>query len=191
MARRDRNSTPRKTDGYVGNRHTAREQQQYAALSDKVGHKLAPAYADDIIMWKQCMPPPHILEQWLLDYEDGKWEVPDRIRQRVEAKLDRFHKQEHLSFMRRMLKAGNKALDPVEKTGDMKQPVILKYIADGVNQGYMLHQNQKPQQEQMNVGGLTINIGQKPPPRKLKAKESNQIIDGEFKLLPQPEEVSA
>jgi hypothetical protein len=85
-----------------------------------------------------------------------------------------------------MIKAGHRALDPVEESGDMKQPVILKYLADGVNQGMMLH-NQRAQQQDssVNLGGLTINVGNKPPPRKLRQKDVDQIIDGDFKLLPQ------
>ena len=184
---------PRKTEGYNAGRHTEREKQWYAALADVVGYSKAPEYADHIINWRQCRPPDSIMRDWLWDYDAGKWEVEDAIRSKVENKVQRFHKQEHMGFLRRMIKAGHRALDPVEADGDMKQPVILKYLADGVNQGMMLHNQRQPQSEGLSLGGLTINVGTRPPPRKLRQKDVDQalslqspeIIEGDFKLLPE------
>lgn len=182
----------RVTEGYWGNRHTEREKQWYAALSEKVGYKNAPKYADDIINWQQARPPDHLLARWLNEYDNGDWPIDDAIRVRVENKVDRFHKQEHMGFLRQMLKAGKKALAPLEATGDMRQPVILKYIADGVNQGFLMHNDRQKQTEGLQMGGLTINIGQKPPPRKLRQRDVDaiqggaldQIIEAEVRELP-------
>lgn len=177
---------PRKTTGYTGNSNTVKERRWYAALADKVGFRNAPKYVDDIIIWKQGRPPAHILENWLRDYDDAKFDVPDDIRVRVENRVERFHKQKHMGFLQRMIASGHRALDPVEETGDMKQPVILKYIADGVNQGMMLHSSRAAAaMETMGLGGLTINIGNKPPPRKLKQKDVDKIMDAEFSVIPE------
>lgn len=173
----------RTSKDYWGNNHTPRERMWYICLADKVGHLQAPKYADDIINWKQSRPPDHILQQWLIDYDDGKHIVDEAVRARVEAKVDRFHKQEHVTFLRQMMKAGKKAMEPVEEAGDMKQPVILKYIADGVNQGMLMHNARNQPVEALSLGGLTINVGQRPPPRKLRQKEVDQIIEGDFKVL--------
>jgi hypothetical protein len=175
---------PRLTEGYSGNRHTAREKQWYAALADTVGYKYAPKYCDDIINWKQARPPDHILKRWLEDYEDGAYTVDPAILAKVEARVQKFHKQEHVTFLRKLQKAGDKVADAVIKTGHTRQPVLIKYAADGANQGWLLHQQHRPSQELMNLAGLTINVGQRPPPRKLRPRDAEKIIEGEFKELP-------
>ena len=174
----------RVTVGWYPGSHSVKERQAYAALADRVGHRLAPDYADSIINWKLGRPPDKQLSAWLHEYEDEKWPVDDRVRSRVEHKVDRFHKQEHVNFLRQMMKAGRKALEPVEATGDMPQPVILKYIADGVNQGMMLHSARSQQTEQLSLGGLTINVGNRPTPKKLRAKQVEQVIEGVFTEVP-------
>ena len=171
-----------RTGWYPGN-HSIRERQMYAALADRVGHKQAPDYADHIINWRLGRPPDQVLARWLQECEDNAWTVEDGLRARIEARVDRFHKQDHITFVRQMIKAGRKAMSSVEETGDMAQPVILKYIADGVNQGMMLHSPRR-QEEQMSVGGLTINIGNKPPQRKLRPRQVEQLIEGTFTEIP-------
>lgn len=175
---------PRKLEGYTGNRHTIRERAWYLALAETVGYKDAPLYADDIINWHQGRPPDHILKRWLYEYDDGNHQYDDAVKTRVEQRVARLNKQRHMGFLQRMIKAGHRALDPVEEDGDMKQPVILKYIADGVNQGMLLHNQKQQQESSISLGGLTINVGKQPPPRKLRAKDVDAVVDGEFKLLP-------
>lgn len=174
----------RAVTGWVAGPFSQTERQWYAALADRVGHRLAPDYADAIINWRYGRPPDHILARWLQEYEDEKWTLDDRIRSRVEHKVDRFHKQEHMGFLRRLGKFGHAVMDEVAKNpGGMEQPVILKYVADGMNQGMMLHSTRR-QEEQISMGGLTINIGNKPPPRKLRPKQVEQMIEGTFTEVP-------
>ena len=174
---------PREREGYWGNKHTPREREWYIALAEKVGHQQAPNYADYIILWKQGRPPDNILEKWLFEHEDGDHTVSPRVQTRVDNKVDRHFKMKHILWLQKMMDAGIKAIEPVEETGEMAQPVLIKYLADGVNQGMMLHQTKiERQSDTIAFSGLTINVGKPPTPRKL--RQRNDTVDAEFKELP-------
>ena len=176
----------RDADGYYGGMHTVRERAWYLALSDKVGHKNAPDYADAIIVWHATRPGMPTLNQWQREYDDGLHHetITEDIRAKVGNRVDKHHKQEHRNWLRQMMKAGVKLIDSADEHGNISQPQSIKYLADGVNQGMLAQHEPGRTQGEVNLGGLTINVG-KPPPRKLRARDKpEQLIEAEFKELP-------
>lgn len=174
----------RLTVGWRAGNQSIKERQWYAALADVVGHTKAPEYADEIINWKLGRPPESVLGDWLHQYDDEEWTVDDRIRVRVENKVARFHKQEHITFLRRVGQFGITILDKATQQGAMPDPVQLKYAGDAYNQGMMLHSARSQPTESLSLGGLTINVGNRPTPRKLKPKQVEQVIEGTFTEVP-------
>lgn len=174
----------RKTTGWRAGIHSIKERQWYAALADCVGHTKAPEYADEIINWKLGRPTDTILTDWLHQHDDEEWTVDDRIRVRVENKVARFHKQEHITFLRRVGKFGIAILDNATQLGAMPDPIQLKYAGDAYNQGMMLHSARSQPTESLSLGNLTINVGNRPTPRKLRPKQVEQVIEGVFTEVP-------
>ena len=171
--------------GYKGGPGTARERAWYLALSDYVGHTVAPSYADDVVIWRE-KPTDVKLKQWQLEYDQGYHgdTITQEIREKVAMRVNRLHKQQYRDHLRLMMDVATALL----KDGkEIVQPIALKYLADGINQG-MLAYNVRTDEAPRRVGRFKSK--QKAPTQRALAAPKEQAVTAEFRVLEQDAEIT-
>lgn len=133
-------------------------------------------------------PPPHVIYSWARELDAGEIEVDPKLFKIMEDRLMRMFSAQ----VRKGIVQSSKALQHLGKkvidgTLDPKTQSQILSLGQAVNYGVgnyaTFHKAvTAPRQDDgsLPLGGLTINIGQRPPPRKLRAREP-LLIEGEFR----------
>lgn len=187
---------------YTGGMMWSLPKRQFQALYKAVGsYEEALELRPTMIPWppqsngegwpEESCPPPHIIYSWARAVDAGEEEVDPKLFKLMEDRIMRMFtaqvRKGIVQSSRALQHLGKKVIDG---TLDPKTQSQILSLGQAVNYGVgnyaTFHKAvTAPRQEDgtLPLGGLTINIGQRPPPKKLRAREP-LMIEGEFKEVP-------
>lgn len=189
-----------KREDYVGGTRWQIPRKQFQALYVAVGSfDEAVSLQPELAPWPPSLtdtPPPHTLYSWASRIDDLREEVDPKILSNMEKKIEAHFRAD---FRKTIAEASLTVRDlaKMARRGelDAKKQVQLLYAANAANYGmgnygqYIKNTApQGPAPVNINGGRFTINAGQQPPSRRIKAKKAKMIVapilEGEFREVP-------